>query len=210
MWNSNCEEKEEENYVSHFEKCRYVLPSVLTFSHARVKNLAGLSWWQFGYHLRITLNRIWPLRAADLWRGSQDATFSEENTGSDWSPGSWEAKPEEQTYCHEPSAIWNHCTLWVWQMAVTALSALALYVLTHFTSSHISATKRRGEGWSELLLCYTGGDRERHQGEPLPGARRVRRKPLWHQDGLDSWSGDCRPHLHPGCQPSGWLQIHAV
>lgn len=63
--------------------------------------------------LCIVLNRIWPLWAADLWGSSQDATVSEENAGSDWSPGSWEAEPEKQTHCYEPSAIWNHCTLWV-------------------------------------------------------------------------------------------------
>lgn len=42
-----------------------------------------------------------------------------------------------------------------------------------FTSSHITPAEGRGEGRPELLLCYAGGDGEGHQGEPLPGARRV-------------------------------------
>lgn len=68
-----------------------------------------VNWRQFW----TALNRIWPLWAANLWRSSQDAAISEENSGSDRSPGSREAKSEEQTYLHEPSPIWNHCTLWV-------------------------------------------------------------------------------------------------
>ncbi len=77
-----------------------------------------------------------------------------------------------------------------------------------FTSSHFTPSEGGGERWPELLLCDAGGDGEGHQGEPLFGAWRVRCQPLWHQDRLYPWSGGCRPHLHPGCQPPGLSKAH--
>lgn len=72
-----------------------------------------------------------------------------------------------------------------------------------FTFSHVTASPRRGERWTELQFCNKGRDGEGHQREPLPGAWRVRRQSLWHQDWLDPRSGGYGSHLHPGCQPSG-------
>lgn len=69
--------------------------------------------------------------------------------------------------------------------------------------SYITQSKRRGERRPELLLRDPRSNGEGHQGEPVPGAWRVRWQPLWHQDRLHSRGGGCWPHMHPGCQPSG-------
>lgn len=76
-----------------------------------------------------------------------------------------------------------------------------------FISSHVSPAQGRGARRSELLLCYTGRDGKGHQGGPLPGARRVWRQPLRHQDRLHPRGGGRRPHLHPGRQPSGLSDV---
>lgn len=94
------------------------------------------------------------------------------------------------------------------QMAnIIAMSAACAHTSPPISlSSHVAQTEGRGAGRPELPLRDTGGDGEGHQGEPLPGAWRIRRKPLWHQDRLYPRGGGCRTHLHPGCQPSGWLK----
>lgn len=76
--------------------------------------------------------------------------------------------------------------------------------------SHVSPAAGRGAGRSELLLCYAGRDGKGHQGGPVLGARGVRRQPLRHQDGLHPRGGGCRPHLHPGRQPSGLMATLAL
>lgn len=71
--------------------------------------------------------------------------------------------------------------------------------------SYVAPSQRRGEGWTELLFRVSGRDGAGHKEEPLPGARRVRWEPLWHQDRLHPRGGTGRPYLHPGREPSGKL-----
>ena len=83
------------------------------------------------------------------------------------------------------------------------LSWYMLHLSSPCTTSHVTTSQRRGERRSQLLLCYTGGDGEGHQGKPLPGARRVWCQPLWYQNWLDPRSGGYGSYLHPRRQPSG-------
>lgn len=72
-----------------------------------------------------------------------------------------------------------------------------------FSSSYITASQTRGERRAELLFCDARRDGERHQREPVPGARRVRWQPLRYKNRLHPRGGGCRAYLHPGCEPSG-------
>lgn len=80
-------------------------------------------------------------------------------------------------------------------------------IFSHFLASHVSPAEGRGAGRSELLLCYAGRDGKGYQGGPVLGARRVWRQPLRHKNGLYPRGGGCWPHLHPGRQPSGLLEM---
>lgn len=74
----------------------------------------------------------------------------------------------------------------------------------HF--SHVAQPQRRRARRAELLVCDAASDGAGHQGQPLPGARRVRRQPVRHQDGVHPRGGGSRADVHPRRQPTGQRQ----
>lgn len=161
----------------------------------------------FSSSLCVALSRVWSLWAADLRGSSQNAPVSEENAGSDRSPGSRKEEPEKQTHRLESSEIRNHRPLWARQTVeisdVVPRRRVSDQLSDIYYSSYVPSSQRRGERRPELLLCDTRRDGEGHQGEPVPGARRVRREPLRHQDRLYPRGGGDQADLHPRRQPSG-------
>ncbi|XP_017694215.1 PREDICTED: MAGUK p55 subfamily member 2 isoform X3 [Lepidothrix coronata] len=68
---------------------------------------------------------------------------------------------------------------------------------------HISEAKGERAGWAGISFRVPGGDGGRHQGWEVPGARRVRGKPVRNQDRLHPSRGGGWQDVHPGCQPPG-------
>lgn len=71
------------------------------------------------------------------------------------------------------------------------------------SNSHLQEAEGGREGRSDVLLHDPQRDGVRHQKRAFPGARRVRRKPVRHQDQLHPRGHRDGKDLHPGCQPTG-------
>ena len=69
--------------------------------------------------------------------------------------------------------------------------------------SHLQKTKGGREGRPDVLLHDPQRNGVRHQKWTFPGAWRVRREPLRHQDQLHTRGDRNSKDLHPGRQPTG-------
>lgn len=76
-------------------------------------------------------------------------------------------------------------------------------------SRYFQKAQEGGSRESDVRLHQPQQDGGRHQEWALPRARRVRRQPVWHQDGLHTRGGGGRTRLHSGRQPSGSISTTA-